>query len=202
MIPTLILVLGGVRSGKSSYAERLASRYATAEPVLYLATAEPTDRDMADRIAKHRADRPSTWSTIEAPLNIADAIEGAPTTPVVLLDCLTVLTSNWLLAAHPELLTAGPDDSPELPDSSIDPEAEVQQQLDRLLAQLSDRCLIIVSNEVGMGIVPPYPLGRQYRDMLGRLNQGLAKRADLVYLMVAGLPIEISALADRQDFQS
>jgi adenosylcobinamide kinase / adenosylcobinamide-phosphate guanylyltransferase len=71
-----------------------------------------------------------------------------------------------------------------------------------LLAQLTDRCLIIVSNEVGMGIVPPYPLGRQYRDMLGRLNQGLAKRADLVYLMVAGLPIEISALADRQDFQS
>ncbi len=199
MPPSLILILGGVRSGKSSYAERLASHYAATEPVLYLATAEPIDRDMADRIAKHRADRPTTWPTIEAPLNIANAIDQAPTPPVVLLDCLTVLTSNWLLAAHPELLAAGPDESPELPGSSINPEAEVQQQLDRLITQCADRCLIIVSNEVGMGIVPPYPLGRQYRDMLGRLNQGLATRADLVYLMVAGLPIEISALADRRD---
>jgi adenosylcobinamide kinase / adenosylcobinamide-phosphate guanylyltransferase len=194
----LILVLGGVRSGKSSYAERLASHYAAAEPVLYLATAEAIDGEMADRIAAHRADRPSHWLTIEAPLDVAGAIDPVPATPVVLLDCLTVLTSNWLLAAHPELLVAEPGRSPELPVSSIDPEAEVQGQLDRLLAEFRDRCLIVVSNEVGMGIVPPYPLGRQYRDMLGRLNQGLARRADFVYLMVAGLPIEISALADRR----
>lgn len=203
--PKLILVLGGVRSGKSSYAERLASHYAADGPVLYLATAAAVDREMADRIANHQADRPAHWQTIEAPLEMAEALaicrgKATDLPLVVLLDCLTVLTSNWLLAAHPELLTRGPDvdGTIDLSASPIDPEAVVQDQLDRLLAQLADRCLIIVSNEVGMGIVPPYPLGRQYRDMLGRLNQGLARRADLVYLMVAGLPIEISAMADRR----
>lgn len=178
----LVLVLGGVRSGKSHFAEKLAMRYAAGKPVVYLATGEAMDEEMAERIARHRAERPEHWVTVESPLYIADAIQNAPVTPVVLLDCLTLLTSNWLLS-----------------DEKSDQEAALKAELERLLEHLAcaKSCLVVVSNEVGMGIVPAYALGRRYRDMIGRLNQWLAGQADLVYLMVAGLPIEITALAER-----
>lgn len=178
----LVLVLGGVRSGKSHFAEKLASRYATGKPILYLATGEATDEEMTERIARHRAERPEHWLTVESPLHVADAVQNAPVTPVVLLDCLTLLSSNWLLS-----------------DEKSDQESALKSELERLLEYLAraETCLIVVSNEVGMGIVPAYALGRRYRDMLGRLNQWLAAQADLVYLMVAGLPIEITALAER-----
>jgi adenosylcobinamide kinase / adenosylcobinamide-phosphate guanylyltransferase len=178
----LILVLGGVRSGKSHFAEKWATRYSAGKPVLYLATGEATDDEMAERIARHRAERPEHWLTVESPLHVTEAVQNAPATPVVLLDCLTLLSSNWLL--H---------------DETSDQEAALKAELECLLAHLAqaETCLVVVSNEVGMGIVPAYALGRRYRDMLGRLNQWLASQADLVYLMVAGLPIEITALAER-----
>jgi adenosylcobinamide kinase / adenosylcobinamide-phosphate guanylyltransferase len=178
----LILVLGGVRSGKSHFAEKWATRHATGKPVLYLATGEATDDEMAERVARHRAERPEHWLTVESPLHVTEAVQNAPITPIVLLDCLTLLTSNWLLSGE-----------------NTDQETALKAELQSLLAHLAPTgtCLVVVSNEVGMGIVPAYALGRRYRDMLGRLNQWLASQADLVYLMVAGLPIEITALAER-----
>jgi adenosylcobinamide kinase / adenosylcobinamide-phosphate guanylyltransferase len=178
----LILVLGGVRSGKSHFAEKWATRRAVGKPVLYLATGEATDEEMAERIDRHRAERPEHWLTMESPLYVTEAVQNAPVTPVVLLDCLTLLSSNWLLS-----------------DENSDQETALKAELQSLLAHLArtETCLVVVSNEVGMGIVPAYALGRRYRDMLGRLNQWLASQADLVYLMVAGLPIEVTALAEH-----
>lgn len=185
----LVLILGGARSGKSDFAEKLAARYASGDPVLYLATAQPDDPEMVARIALHRSSRPDHWRTVEAPRAVAAAVAKNPAAPVVLLDCLTLLTANWLLA-----------DGMDVPAEDKDIEGCLRQELEALLAwsAAAGSCLIIVSNEVGMGIVPAYPLGRIYRDLLGRLNQTLAQRADLIYLMIAGLPVEIRSLV-RED---
>jgi adenosylcobinamide kinase / adenosylcobinamide-phosphate guanylyltransferase len=183
MSSELIVVLGGARSGKSSYAERLA-RELGGEDVLYVATAEARDEEMRARIAKHRAARPAGWRTLEAPLKAAERIEEvereAAGSRVVLLDCLTLLASNALLAAG--------DDAP--PDRA---EAAVRAEVDALLAaaRRSAAAWILVSNEVGLGIVPAYPLGRVYRDALGRANQRCAAEASRVYFMVAGLPMPL-----------
>jgi adenosylcobinamide kinase/adenosylcobinamide-phosphate guanylyltransferase len=176
----LILILGGVRSGKSAYAEQLAARYGTR--VLYIATAEAYDDEMRDRIRRHQAGRPTTWLTLEAPLNVGSGLEQVSGEfDAFLLDCMTLLTSNVLLAHE------------EKPVETI--EAAANQEIEALLAAHRSRTqsapLIIVSNEVGMGVVPPYPLGRIYRDLLGRINQQLARNADRVILMVAGLPMEL-----------
>lgn len=185
--PRLVLILGGARSGKSSFAEQLAAHYAPKDKVLYVATAEYSDSEMTAKILRHRSERPSTWHTLEAPLHpalgVSEFLQQAPAR-VILLDCLTLLSSNWLLSL-PE--TATPEEYHGL-------ETELHQELVNLLA-IPSVTLVIVSNEVGMGLVPPYPLGRVYRDVLGRLNQYVAHRADAVYLMVAGLPLEIKALA-------
>ncbi|WP_218082877.1 bifunctional adenosylcobinamide kinase/adenosylcobinamide-phosphate guanylyltransferase [Anthocerotibacter panamensis] len=185
-IPTLVLVLGGARSGKSSFAERLASHYTGDHGVLYLATAEASDAEMILRINRHRALRPPSWHTVEAPLKVAAAVKTAlqqAPTALILLDCLTLLASNWLLAAHLHEIQRA--------------EEGLYQELNALLEQVETAHigLVVVSNEVGMGLVPPYPLGRVYRDLLGHLNQYLARKADLVYTMVAGLPLEVKALA-------
>ena len=174
----LILILGGARSGKSALAETLARRLGR-EAVLYVATAEAGDAEMAERIVRHRAQRPATWRTLEQPLNVAPAIlEQASAAAVVLLDCMTLLASNVVLAAGDDGKAA---------------EAQLQQEVDALVAAIAhlDATFIIVSNEVGMGLVPPYPLGRVYRDALGRANQRLARAADHVYFLVAGLPLTL-----------
>jgi adenosylcobinamide kinase/adenosylcobinamide-phosphate guanylyltransferase len=184
MDPELILILGGARAGKSAYAERLATGYGP--QVLYVATAEVKDDEMRARIQAHRARRPSTWTTFETPTEVGTALLGAwPVADVILLDCLTLLVTNVLLAHGGEVA-----DSPEV-EQTIN--AAVTTEIDTLLIAQKQLSLpvIIVSNEVGMGLVPPYPLGRLYRDILGRANQQLAAAADRVYLMMAGLPIAL-----------
>jgi adenosylcobinamide kinase/adenosylcobinamide-phosphate guanylyltransferase len=185
MAKELVLILGGARSGKSSHAQSLALELAGPR-VLYLATAEGRDDEMRARIAAHRADRPAGWRTLEAPL-----LSGLPCGPavedaqVVLLDCMTLLATNAIFAG------AGGEGSGE--PSAAEAEAAVAREVEALLKayRASGASWIVVSNEVGMGLVPPYPLGRSYRDALGRANQAVAAAADRVILMVAGLPLKV-----------
>lgn len=174
------LILGGARSGKSSYAEAQAA--ALDGEVLYVATAEAWDEEMAARIAAHRSRRPTTWRTLEAPRQTGAAIAAALTPDVacVVVDCITLLASNVLLSL--------PETSDEVTAASA-----LLAEIDALLAAYaqSHATWFVVSNEVGLGIVPAYPLGRLYRDALGRANQRLAAAADRVVLMVAGLPMII-----------
>ena len=180
MNPQLILILGGARSGKSTHAEKLALELAGPD-VLYVATAQAFDDEMRARIAAHRAERPAGWRTLEAPSLIAAPLaEAVGPARGVLLDCLTLLASNAMLALGDEP-TARPA------------EAAVEVEVSALLAayRAGSATWIVVSNEVGLGLVPPYPLGRAYRDALGRANQRLAAAADHVLFMVAGLPLTV-----------
>ncbi len=175
----LTLILGGARSGKSTYAEKLARENQT--PVLYVATAEAGDEEMAARIAQHRAQRPAHWITLEAPRAIGTAIRSSGMkAPVVVIDCLTLLANN-VVARLPE------------PIEYAAAERVLNAEIDDLLTAYtdSDAAWLIVSNEVGLGLVPPYPLGRVYRDALGKANQRLAAVADEVLFMVAGLPLKV-----------
>lgn len=174
----MTLILGGARSGKSSYAENLARQQSGS--VLYVATAVAFDDEMRVRIARHQAERPSHWQTLEAPTQTGTAIAQVPATDMVLLDCLTVLANN-IIAPMPEPFDGGAA------------EAALNAEIDELLMAYaaSEAEWIIVSNEVGLGIVPAYPLGRIYRDALGRANQRLAAMADQVLFMVAGLPLTV-----------
>lgn len=178
-----ILILGGARSGKSDYAQSLAARLSSR--VLYVATATVEDDEMAERIARHRAHRPASWSTLEAPIEVAKALQGhIEGYDVVLVDCLTMLASNVLLRCEGRAEVA---------------EAMLVADVEEVckLCKNAEATLIMVSNEVGMGIVPAYPLGRSYRDLLGRVNQKVAKGADRVFLLVAGLPVDIKALSSH-----
>ena len=182
MAGRLVLVLGGARSGKSTFAERLA-RDAGGDDVLYVATATVTDDEMAVRIARHRADRPAVWETVELPLRAGATLlarDNLP--PVILLDCLTLLLSTP--AFTDENLTAEAIESHAT--------AEVDGLL-RLIERYSGT-LIVVSNEVGMGLHPNSVLGRFYRDALGRANQRLAAQADAAYLLIAGIPLDLNKL--------
>jgi adenosylcobinamide kinase / adenosylcobinamide-phosphate guanylyltransferase len=189
----LILIIGGARSGKSTFAEQLAIK--SGHSVAYIATATASDDDMHDRIARHQAARPSSWLTIEEPLHLAEAVQRTTTlADVVLLDCITVWLSNWLLAQeelHP--LSSTP--------SSLYGEKAMQEieALLRIVATLAAsgpdfKRLVVVTNEVGLGIVPAFALGRVYRDVLGLVNKRLAQEASRVYLMVAGLAVDIKRL--------
>jgi adenosylcobinamide kinase / adenosylcobinamide-phosphate guanylyltransferase len=168
--PRLTLVLGGARSGKSRRAEALAR--ATGLDRIYIATAQAFDDEMRERIAKHRTDRAEDgWTTIEEPLELPSAILKAATPRTVLLvDCLTLWLSNVMLA-----------------------ERDLAAAERALLAALGQTAgpVVMVSNEVGFGIVPETPLGRRFRDAQGRLNQGIAAIADRVELVVAGLPLTL-----------
>ncbi|MGQ9887188.1 MAG: bifunctional adenosylcobinamide kinase/adenosylcobinamide-phosphate guanylyltransferase [Aggregatilineales bacterium] len=172
----LIFLLGGARSGKSVYAENWAREHG--DRVLFVATAQAFDDEMRERIAAHRASRPAGWRTLEAPLNVGQAIQAqGGGYDTVLVDCLTLLASNALL---------------QLPEGCAQGQAEaaILSEVDALLSayRASSAAWLVVSNEVGMGIVPPYRLGRLYRDALGRANQRVAQHADEVLLLVAGLP--------------
>jgi len=249
----LILVLGGARSGKSTFAERFAAEQAAvrgepagtlpppeaapgaqtnaaarlAAPILklvdaagagsppqagapsqtgagrvtYLATSETNDPEMAARVAVHRAGRSTTWTTVECPLEVAAAVRSSAA-PVFLLDCVTFWVSNLMFAAG-GLGGTVPEGLGNFDKAFVAPEVEdavarrVTAALDDLLAALRETgsTLIAVSNEVGLGVVPEYPIARLYRDELGRANRRLAAAADEVYLLVAGIPLELKALA-------
>ncbi len=186
----LVLVLGGARSGKSVYAERLTAEAAgVAGEALYVATARALDEEMARRIARHRETRPASWRTLEEPLELGPAIEDARGgASVVLVDCVTLWLSNLLLGP-------GRGDDDEAARDEDTAQATARAAVDRLLDahRAGEATTILVSNEVGMGLVPPYPLGRLYRDLLGRVNTWLAAAADDVYLMVAGLPLRVKS---------
>lgn len=173
----LILLLGGARSGKTEQAQRLAAELGGT--VTYVATAEAGDEEMRGRIAAHRAVRPSAWQTMERPLRLGDALTEWDSS-VVVLDCLTLLVSNIMGEAGEDA-----------PAALI--EARVEAELSELVAAWKDAQfhLIVVSNEVGLGLVPDNALGRVYRDALGRANQRMAQAADEVYFMVAGLAVKI-----------
>jgi adenosylcobinamide kinase/adenosylcobinamide-phosphate guanylyltransferase len=168
----LALILGGARSGKSSYSLELAGQFP--DPRLYLATAEAGDEEMAARIAQHRRDRGEGWDTREVPLDLAGALAQAQGRyKVILADCLTLWLSNWLIRGG---------DRAELKSVCL----ELVKILERAATPT-----ILVSNEVGWGIVPENPLAREFRDWAGWLHQLLAAAADLVVLMVAGLPLTL-----------
>lgn len=176
---SLTLITGGARGGKSGFAQALAAKMG--ERVTFVATAEAKDEEMRARIERHRNSRPRQWSTIESPVAVAKAVRmAARQSEVVLLDCLALLVANLLLEADEKQVMA---------------EQRVGSEISELVAayEAGSASLIVVSNEVGMGIVPAYPLGRTYRDLLGSANSCVARAADRVFLMVAGLAMEIKA---------
>jgi adenosylcobinamide kinase / adenosylcobinamide-phosphate guanylyltransferase len=170
--PDVTLVLGGVRSGKSHHALQLA---ASARRVTFLATAERReDEEMRRKIERHRAERPQHWATIEEPLNLAASITSAADCDLLLIDCLTLFAGK-LLEVHGE-----------------DPSSMIANIDEFCTALINPPCsIVLVSNEVGSGVVPEFELGRRYRDLLGEINQRVAAIADHVVLMVAGLPLTL-----------
>ncbi|MFF2089124.1 bifunctional adenosylcobinamide kinase/adenosylcobinamide-phosphate guanylyltransferase [Paenibacillus sp. NPDC058174] len=200
-----ILVTGGARSGKSSFAEQLAARLGRRG--IYIATSRVWDEEMAERIEKHKLGRNKTgfqWRTIEEPLELAqtlqqltrDAESAGPSIdkgerPVVLVDCLTLWLSNWLLLAEEK----------KGEHSEIDRGEWLEPQTQLLLEAIAafPYPLVLVTNEVGDGVVPPYPLGRIFRDEAGRLNQRIAAISERVFLVTAGIPVDIKALAFQWD---
>lgn len=178
---SVVLVLGGVRSGKSRYAQRLAEPWSR---VTFVATAQRgDDEEMRRKILRHQADRPAWWTTVEEPLELGRVLETQSLqTDAILIDCLTLFAAN--------LLDAYAEDEPRL-----------TAEVDRLCVALRSaaRPVILVSNEVGSGVVPEYASGRQFRDLAGEINQRVAAVADTVLLMVAGLPLTLkdSAMVGR-----
>jgi adenosylcobinamide kinase/adenosylcobinamide-phosphate guanylyltransferase len=182
---TLTFVIGGARSGKSSFAEQFAKGHNGR--VIYIATAEALDAEMAARIQRHREGRPGKWLTLEVPHGVGKAISAeGKRGDLVLIDCLTLLVSNVMLAA------SGNVDAPDEAAASRAVEAEVRALLE--VVRDSPAKFLIVSNEVGMGLVPPYPAGRLYRDLLGWANREVAQTADQVYLLVAGMTLPLHKL--------
>jgi adenosylcobinamide kinase/adenosylcobinamide-phosphate guanylyltransferase len=172
----LVLILGGVRSGKSRYAQQIAESFGR---VTFLATAQQRDdEEMRQKIARHRAERPATWLTIEEPLKLANVIRtAAPDSDAILIDCITLFASN-LLEAHPKDNHAAEDEIAALLEVLASPPCTI----------------LLVSNEVGSGVVPAFSLGRRFRDLLGEINQRIAAQADTVILMVAGLPLHLKGV--------
>jgi adenosylcobinamide kinase/adenosylcobinamide-phosphate guanylyltransferase len=166
----LTLVLGGACSGKSRYAEALIAR--APKPWVYIATAEASDDEMAERIKAHQARRAAGWQTVEAPHDIPDAIDQAPANAAVLVDCLTLWLSNLM-------------------EGSFDIDAQIARLQKALKGRASPT--VLVSNEVGLGIVPDNALARRFRDAQGQLNQRMASQAARVVMMVAGIPIAVKS---------
>jgi adenosylcobinamide kinase / adenosylcobinamide-phosphate guanylyltransferase len=182
----LTLILGGIKTGKTRFAQERAAVYdKRGEPVIYLATARAFDREMEDRIARHRADRPGHWVTLEEPLNVAWAYSGcASGSGVVILDCLTLWLTNTMIADLPP-----GDDGDALPDKTRVWE-RITEELDQLVRACSkgDKDLLLISNLVEYGLVSEYPFARMYQDLAGLTHQYLASRADRVYSLTAGIP--------------
>jgi adenosyl cobinamide kinase/adenosyl cobinamide phosphate guanylyltransferase len=175
----LTLLLGGARSGKSGLAVSLAGKLG--ESAVVVVTGGPSDEEMAERIRRHRAERPSTWQTIEEPEDLPGAISAAPPDPPMIVDCLTLWVSNLMEAG------CGDDD------------LEERARLGAKVAATRPGPTFAISNEVGWGIVPANALARRFRDLLGRTNQLWAAAADRTLLMVAGRAIPLSSAAELLD---
>lgn len=180
----VVLVTGGARSGKSSYAERLAAQ--AGGHVGYIATAAMTDGDMADRIARHKASRPAEWETFERYSGFAELVrsERFEKCDTLLLDCLTTLATNHMIDSGLDFDTC--------PLDAVQPiEERMTAEVDDLLNGVSKKRLILVTNEVGQGVVPAFRMGSIFRDIAGRLNMHVAARADEVICMISGLPLRL-----------
>lgn len=183
----LVLATGGARSGKSVFAEQyLESRF---EEVAYIATAIAFDDEMKDRIAKHKAQRPSHWHTYEAYKDLDELMgEIGKEHRACLLDCLTIMVTNRMMDAYKEIDWDKPN-----PERVNVLQSEILNEVKAFLeeARRQDLCLVMVTNELGMGIVPENPMARAFRDIAGRVNQLVASMADEVYLLVCGLPMTL-----------
>ncbi len=170
----LIFITGGARSGKSKLALQLAER--TGGKVAFIATAQAGDDEMAERILIHKKSRPKEWTTIEEPIDIPSAISKVADHDVAIIDCLTLLLSNLMLE-----------------DKSLDETGRTLGKMEDLVkaSRSFKGTVIVVSNEVGMGIVPENELARKFRDLAGRANQIIADAADEVYLCVSGIPVKL-----------
>ena len=169
---SVTLVLGGVRSGKSRYAHQLVEQ---SRRVVFVATAKGSDDEMRAKIQRHRDGRPAEWLTVEEPLELPKVLaEHELESEVIVVDCLTIFAANVL-------------------EAESENSGAIESRVDALCEALRRvQCnVVLVSNEVGSGVVPPYPLGRRYRDLLGEINQRVARVADDVVLMVAGLPLAL-----------
>ncbi|MFM2078910.1 MAG: adenosylcobinamide kinase/adenosylcobinamide-phosphate guanylyltransferase [Actinomycetota bacterium] len=167
----LTLLVGGARSGKSTLAVRMAERQPA--PVTFIATAEPFDDDLRERVTRHRAERPAEWTTVECPLELADAIRRVADDQFLIVDCLTVWLGN--LVAHV-------GDAPTISRYGHDTNEALRAR---------HGVTVVVTNEVGMGVHPETAIGREYRDELGRLNQSVAAIADTTLLLVAGRAVRL-----------
>jgi adenosylcobinamide kinase/adenosylcobinamide-phosphate guanylyltransferase len=169
----IIFIIGGCRSGKSNHALQTAEKM-PGHRKIYIATCAPQDDEMKQRVAKHQKERSQSWVTVEAPLHLPEAIlENSPNADVMLVDCLTLWVSNILM------------------------ETDDEKQLEKMIAQFTGTLekattpIVLVSNEIGAGIVPENKLARQYRDIIGLVNQAVAKTASKVIWMVAGIPVTV-----------
>jgi len=182
----LILITGGARSGKSTLAEKKALELGN--KVVYIATAIAFDEGMKDRIKKHRLDRPANWITIEKYKDFADIIEDTnlKSSDLILLDCMTLMVSNLMLDSNLDFDNCSMEEINIL-------ENDIFKEVEALLSIIADgsKTVVIVTNEVGMGLVPSYRMGSIFRDIAGRINQYIARKADDVYLTVSGIEVKI-----------
>ena len=176
----ITLILGGARSGKSQFALKLAQK--TARSVVFIATATVSDREMRRRIKLHRKNRPSYWKTIEEPKKLSFLVKRiSKKTDLIIIDCMTIFISNLILEGKSDY--------------------SIQNEVNSALRTIrkSGFNSLIVSNEVGMGIVPDNPLARRFRDLAGKINQSIAAASDEAYLMVSGLPLKLKGADNEQD---
>jgi adenosylcobinamide kinase/adenosylcobinamide-phosphate guanylyltransferase len=172
----IIFITGGARSGKSTHAQQMAAEMG--HDVLFIATAEPLDNEMRDRINNHRISRPQYWKTMELPRNLAQGLKNNPAIPqIAIIDCITLLVSNLMQQDKP---------TNELEKIAV---SEISELIEFINSTSS--VFIIVSNEVGLGVVPDNKMARDYRDILGKVNQLIARRANEIYFMISGIPQKI-----------
>jgi adenosyl cobinamide kinase/adenosyl cobinamide phosphate guanylyltransferase len=174
---SLTFLTGGARSGKSALAVRRAGR--SGLPVVFVATGQARDEEMQDRIARHRAERPDGWDTVEAPVDLVEAVSGLPADRCVVIDCLSLWVSNLMEHGDDEVTTVAR-----------------AEELGRWAAAYPGSVLV-VTNEVGLGIVPMHPVSRDYRDRLGRVNAILSRHAHRAQLVVAGRTLTLDPLEER-----
>ena len=182
----ITLILGGARSGKSSFAEQIAQKRGGDE-VIYLATAEARDKEMKKRIKHHQKTRNKKWKTIEEPLFLGEVLSSISSQKVVLLDCITIFITNHIFSDSTDSEKINYDNKEDI----------IMDEVKKIIKKSKDKDIVLVSNEIGMGVVPSTKLGREFRDIAGRVNQFLAKKADEVYLTVAGLPVELKELRSK-----